>query len=218
MIILPSTKQAQSYNIVVDLHSRTALRKKAASEHGITRRIIQVFATRTGNIDINFVDYTVARTFNTAIKQWYQSIQKNKAPKYIEIIQDKSEHVPSIFKIFTIITVAFVFYLNRDHFIDNKSSIDVLFSVGLVAFSAIYISGILAAKMGNFCEHAIDNYQAISGLRFNRGDNVALDEFKESNRKSILAMIISILGAIVINVFSGYLSKLLEIGSSAGGF
>lgn len=162
LIVLPGTQKAQPYKITIDLHSRIALRKKASREHGITRRIIRIVATKTGNVDIEYVDYTVARNFMLSIDQWYKAVKQSKTSKFIEVLQDKSEHFPSVFKILTSLVVLVAIFTNREALISSSSSIDILFSLGLISFGAIYISGLVAAKLGGICERAVDSQGALS--------------------------------------------------------
>lgn len=213
LIILPETKKAQPYKITIDLHSRVALRKKAEGEHGIARQIIRLIASKTGNIEIDYVDYTVARNFMITIDQWYKSVNKNKSSNIVGYLQDKSSHFQFIFKVLTSLIVTSTIFYNRESFIQENSSIDTLFSAGLVSFSAIYLSGIIAAKFGNSCEQAIDSHQAISGLILNRGDKIALDDFKQANRKSKIKALLSITGVIIVNIFSTLIIGFLGIDS-----
>lgn len=213
LIILPETKRAQPYKITIDLHSRVALRKKAESEHGIARQIIRIIASKTGNIEVEYVDYTVARNFMVAIDQWYSSIRKNRSSKIVEYLQDKSLHFQFFSKVLTSVVVIMVIFYNREHFIQEDSTLDVLFSIGLVSFSAVYLSGIIAAKIGSACEQAIDSHQVISGLILNRGDEAALDDFKEANKKSKVKLLLSVGGLVLVNFITTLLVNFLGIGS-----
>ena len=179
----------------------------------MTRRILRIFATKTGNIEIDYVDYTVARNFMVAIDQWYKAVKHNKTAPFIEFLQDKSEQFSSIFKIFTLIIVIAVIFINREILINASSSNDVLFSLSLISFGVVYISGLVAAKLGSVFENAVDSHQAISGLHLNRGDELALEEFKEANAQSIRSALVSVVLIVTLNLFSAYMASLLSIGS-----
>ena len=213
LIVLPGTKQAQPYKIEIDLHSRTALRKKAILEHGVTRRLIRVFASRTGNFDIEYVDYTVARNFMIAMEQWYQSIKKNEDSSFVSFMQDKSIHFSSFFKIITCIILSTALYLKKDILLGDSPTSNDIFSLGLLAFSSIYIAGLIAYKLGGFLEYSIDSIQQVSGLKLNQGDQKAFDESSSANKKGFATAIISFGSIIGLNVFSTYLAKILGIGS-----
>lgn len=213
LIILPETKKPQSYKITVNLHSRVALKQKAESEHGIDRRFLRIVARRTGQYNIEYVDYTVARNFQTAIDQWYSSIVKNNENKIVQSLQDKSEHFSSIFRILTVAILSFAIFKNTESLIGELPTLQSVFLGGLFSFSSIYLLGMVALKLGSFAERSIDMHQAISGLRLNVGDRKAFESFDKSNSKSIKGAIWSAVLVVAINIFSTYLSSLLEFGS-----
>ncbi len=213
LIVLPETKQPQSYKITVNLHSRVALKKKAESEHGISRRIITMVSRRTGQYDIEYVDYTVARNFQTAIDQWYSSVVKGKENKIVQFLQDKSEHFDSIFRILTVAILSFAIFKNAESLIGELPTLQSVFLAGVFSFSSIYLLGMIAFKLGSFAERSIDGHQAISGLRLNIGDQKAFESFGNSNSKSLKGAFWSTVLVVAINVFSTYLSSLLAFGS-----
>ncbi|MFC2993114.1 hypothetical protein [Halomonas tibetensis] len=213
LIVLPETKKPQSYKIIVNLHSRVALKLKAESEHGISRRFLRIVARRTGQYDIEYVDYTVARNFQTAIDQWYASVVKGKENKIIQLLQDKSEHFSSIFRILTVAIVSFAIVNNAESLIGESPTLQSVFLGGIFSFSLIYLLGMIALKIGSFTERSIDVHQATSGLRLNMGDKRAFENFDKSNSKSIKGAVWSTVLVIAINIFSTYLSSFLAFGS-----
>ena len=213
LIVLPETKQPQSYKITVNLHSRVALNKKAESEHGISRRIMSMVSRRTGQYDIEYVDYTVARNFQTAIDQWYSSVVEGKENKIVQFLQDKSEHFNSIFRILTVAILSFAIFKNAESLIGGLPTLQSVFLAGVFSFSSIYLLGMIAFKLGSFAERSIDGHHAISGLRLNIGDKKAFESFGKSNSKSLKGAVWSTALVVAINVFSTHLSSLLAFGS-----
>jgi membrane protein YqaA with SNARE-associated domain len=212
LIVLPSTRKAQPYKIEIDLHSRAALREKSDNEHGLQKRISIIFATRTGRFSIEYVDYTVARNFEVAFEHWYSGVKKNKGSRFIEYLQDKSEHLPLIFKIISSFVILTVFYFHREVILGSKPSISSLFSSSLIAFGSVYVGGMISYKIGQICERVIDAQQTVSGLRLNRGDESAMSAFKQANEKNLWKLAISLLGLIATNLISSYAAKILGIG------
>jgi hypothetical protein len=213
LIVLPETKQPQSYKITVNLHSRVALKQKAESEHGMSRRFISLVSKRTGQYEIEFVDYTVARNFQTAIDQWYSSLVKGKENKIVHSLQDKSEHFGSIFRILTVAILSFAVLKNTESLIGELPTLQSVFLAGLFSFSSIYLLGMIAFKLGTITERAIDGHQAISGLRLNIGDAKSFEIFAKSNSDSLKHAIWSAVLVVALNVFSTFLSSFLAFGS-----
>ena len=78
LILLPKTNRPQPYKIEVDIHSRAAIKQKASKEHGMARRIMHIVASRTAILEIEYIDYTVARNFRTAIDSWFNGLEQSK--------------------------------------------------------------------------------------------------------------------------------------------
>jgi hypothetical protein len=213
LIVLPETKQPQSYKITVNLHSRVALKQKAESEHGMSRRLITLVSKRTGQYEIEFVDYTVARNFQTAIEQWYSSVVKGKENKTLQFLQDRSEHFASIFRILTVAILSFAIFKNAESLIGELPTLQSVFLAGVFSFSSIYLLGMIAFKLGSFTERSIDGHQAISGLRLNIGDENSFESYANSNSNSLKYAILSAVLMVALNVFSTFLSSFLDFGS-----
>lgn len=211
LIKLPGAPKVQPYKIEIDIHSRTAIRKRALNEHGIPKGILRIFASRTANIEIEYVDYTVARTFLVAIEHWYASVRKNKSSAIIEIAQKFSAHAPFLLKNITAAIVIFSFFSQRKTILGANPSLETVFCASLIAFGSVYILSSIAKFFGQALETAIDSYQASSSLRLNRGDESAITEFERHNSKTIIAMAASIVGAITINIISGCIAKLIGV-------
>lgn len=212
LILLPNTKQPQNYSIKIHLSSRVGINKKSQSEHGTPRRFFRVMSSSvTGHIEVEYIDYTVARNFMVTIQDWYSSISKNKTPKFFTFLQDYSEHFPFIFQLTTIITLMWSFHIKAESFISAAPSLNSLFSGAITAFGTIYLSALFALRMGYIFEEAIDSYQPISFININRGDAVAIREFQSSNKKYLLKLFFSLAGAVFINVLSSYITILMGI-------
>lgn len=205
LIVLPETKKAQPYKITINLHSRAALSKKASFEHGISRRIIRIIASKTGNYEIEYIDYTVARNFKVTVDKWYETVQKKQRSKIIEKFQNISEQIPSIFKITTAFAVLLIVFLHREELVTNTATPDMLFRASLLAFGSVYILGLLSEKLGTICEAAIDSYQVASGLQLNHGDKRTIKEFRKTNQRNVRNALITAGITIALNILSSYL-------------
>ena len=212
LILLPSTQTTQSYSIKINLVSRVGVNKKSQSEHGFSRRFFGVMGKITGMIEIEYIDYTVARNFMVAIEDWYSSVTKNKTSKLIEFFQDWSEHFRFIFQATTIFFLVLFFYKHSEEFISSSPSINTLFSGSIVAFGTLYFAVLVAAKMGSISEEAIDSYHPLSFVKINRGDDVAITEFKCSNKKILIKLLQSSVFALAVNIIALYVTDLLGMG------
>lgn len=74
LILLPKTKQPQSYTITIRVASRVAINKKIDSASFEIPKILKVIGTRNAIVTIEYVDYVVARTFLNIIDGWFKVV------------------------------------------------------------------------------------------------------------------------------------------------
>lgn len=210
LIILPGTSKPQSYKISIDLHSRAGMKVKSANDDIITKRFFTLFAAKTGQIQIEYVDYTVARNFLTTINDWYESLDKSNDSKLIRLFQRCSSNFHIAFQVFTILLLSIVFY--RQILINTEwvASDSQLLSIVLILFCTIYSSSILAKHLGIKCEEMLELYHQLSYVELNCGDKKTIDSFNKSNFKVVLNSFLTILFMVIINIFSSYIFEVLK--------
>jgi hypothetical protein len=211
LIVLPNTKAPQNYNIKIDLISRAGLREKENAEGGFSRGIFRLAGLATGNIEIEYIDYTVARNFLVAIDHWYKSIKKNPLPKWLIFTQNNSEYIPFIFQVLSFGFVSYSIYKQAELFVSQTPSITTLFSGLIAASAALFIVAIVALRVGRICEYAIDFYSPISFVNLNRGDKKAIEDFRKSNIIRLAFAIGSMFFSVALSVLATYISKILNL-------
>lgn len=203
LISLPNTRKVQQYSIKIDLHSRVGIKKRAETEHGSAKRFFRLLGTTTGIINIEYVDYTVARNFMTAIMDWHLSVSRNTPSKAISFWQDYSAEIPFIFRFASVFLLTCFFYsigLNLE--IDTNQA---LFLLLLLTFTTIYLASLFAHKMGMVCEYFLDGYQPISYIKVNKGDEIAIKKYSSLNNKAFILSSLSVTLAIVLNLASAFI-------------
>lgn len=209
LVVLPNLPKAQNYKITLSLSSRTALRKREISEHGPARGILRYMGMfTTGEIEIQYVDYVVARTFLVAIDEWYNALDKSPKPKLIAFLKDNSEHLPFLFAIVTSTALAISILKNQTDFIGETPTLSSLFSGFTLGIFACFACVAISLKMGRLCEYTVDSYSPISYLKLNRGDDQAIDEFNTSNKKRLAVALSSIAIAVAANILAAYITKI----------
>jgi hypothetical protein len=211
LIILPATKQPQPYKIEVDLNSRVTLKKRAQLEIGIPRRFFGIVAKHTGRAKINYIDYTVARTFIVAIEEWFKSIPKSKPQKLLLWLQRYSEYIPFLFRFGTALTIILALFFNHINILGESSTIHNLFGVSILSIGTVYLSVLAVGRLGRICEESIDFYQSVSGVKLNRGDELAFSEFSSQNRLTLIKLGLSTIFMVAINIFSAWLASTLGV-------
>lgn len=139
LLTQPGLQDVQNFKIVIDVHSRAGLLRRAESENGsMSNFIFQMVAKNTGNIKINYVDYIVAINFLIAIEQWFQSLHHEKENRFVKYFKKTSHNFDFIFKYTSVsafLGVCFLYFRNISY------SGEVLLGVAIAVFGFAYVFG-----------------------------------------------------------------------------
>lgn len=209
VILPPDLDKPQQYKIQIDLVSRIGLKKKLQEDQEMSERFFKIVSSYTGEIDIDYIDYTIARVFLMTIEEWYKAIKSSKKPKIISALQKKSANFPFIFKTVTGIIFLISVLINSEDFISPVPSLNSLFIGFILAFGLFYLSCYIAHRIGKFCERSIDKYQSLSFIKLNQGDIQEIENFNSYNKKGIKYFILSWFEIIILNILASYLLNII---------
>jgi len=212
LILLPKTNRPQPYKIDVDIHSRAAIKQKASKEHGTPRRIMLIVASRTAILEIEYIDYTVARNFRTAIDSWFNGLEQSKESKTLNFIQDNSHNISLITRYLSALFICAYFFSQSSNWLTSVSSIEQLFKIAVVAFGTVFIVSGIAGRFGSEIGRSIDSIQPLSFLNITRGDQKAISELEDGNKKNRRKSFLNIVLTITLNIFSAWLAYNVGIG------
>lgn len=211
LIVLPQTNTPQSYKISVNLHSRAALHKRAKSEQGLPRKFFRIIAGKTGNIEVEYVDYTVARTFLAAIQEWVDALNQNTTRHWLLRAQNISEHFPFLFRALTTVSVLAALFWQFQTSLQSSVSNGQLYVMALLGFGGTYLLSQIGYKVGQVGERFVDSYQPPSALCLTRGDENVIKELEDSNKAAVRRAVGSVAFLVAINMIAIWLVNLLGI-------
>ena len=211
LIVLPKIDRPQAYKIEVNLHSRVGVVKRNSLNSEFNNAFFHFITSQVASVEVEYVDYTVARNFQTAIDGWIQSLDTNSIGGLWTFAKRFSDYVGFSFKNITAIIIAASFYFTaKPWFVFYGDGTLPLFYLSLLAFTSVYVGSNLAFKLGLSAQKSIDRYQAISYVKLNRGDEIAIAEFAKDERSKVLRILLSVGVTVLLNVSSSWLfSKLL---------
>lgn len=212
LIILPKTKRTQTYKIEIDICSRAALKQKAKKEHGMPKRIMTIWATRTGILEIEYIDYTVARNFQTAIDQWFNGLNQSKESKFLNFLQDNSYNLSLVARYTSALFLCVVFFFFSGGWLSGSTSLEQLFKVSVIAFGAVFVVSGIAGRFGAEIGRELDSIQPLSYLKLTRGDEKAIEDLEEGNSKNKRKSLINIGLTVALNLVSTWLAYKIGIG------
>ena len=212
LIVPPKINRPQSYKIEIDIHSRAATKQKASKAHGMSRTIMDIMAPYTGALEIEYVDYTIARTLRETIDSWFEGLEQSKENKYLNFLQDNSHNVSLVTRYLSALFICIYFFGQSESWLTDQSSPEQLFKIALVAFGTVFIVSGIAGRFGTEIGRAIDNIQPLSFLKLTRGDEKAISELEEGNSRNKRKSILNIVLTIALNLSSAWLAYQIGIG------
>ena len=125
LVILPNLTKAQTYSISIRVISRLALerRMREGATSPFLPRFIRLMGRNTGSVEITYADYAVARTFLSAIDDWFKSIPRSIENKVIKSLQDYSHWIPRAGRFATCIIVTLIVIGLLPHFVSAKEQV-----------------------------------------------------------------------------------------------
>jgi hypothetical protein len=123
LILLPKTKQPQTYTISIRLASRVAVAKRMESEfYGIPPQIFRLMGNRSAVVEVEYIDYMVARNLINVFDEWFKAIPSGVENKFIQLLQVKSHLIPKVARFFTTIFVGFLLISLMKEFVKADES------------------------------------------------------------------------------------------------
>ena len=209
LIVLPKTHKTQSYKLVVNISS-TVAQNMREDDAGVPA-FFAFFGDATANFTIEYVDYTVARTFCTAIQEWYDSVDKKDPSKVVKWLQKNSHHSAFIFTVSTMLVVLISTYQTSHFVLPPTPNFTSLFKAAIIVFGLFQVASVLATFVGRECERAIDRMHSGSLLMLTRGDEILKNKLKEKRSRNLGRLTLSFLGFLIINTISAFFTKVIGL-------
>ena len=163
LVILPKVPKPQTYSISIRLISRICLESRFRAENGHFPAFYRLMGGNTAQVEIEYVDYMVARNFLGIIDDWFTVLPRARPRKMMEFLQAVSHWIPRLARFFTTVVVTLVVVQIYPNFVNEAHAELVMFGkFVLFAGLGIYSAHTLASWCGSYAEHAIDRWSHIS--------------------------------------------------------
>lgn len=211
LVLLPKTNKPQPYTVSIRLASRVSIVKKMLSDfYGSPPQIFRLMGNRIAVVEVQYIDYLVARNFLNLIDEWFKVLPKARQSKVVTFLQNNSHQIPKLAKFLTAVIVAQITISLLPKFISNELVNLLIFSKFLgYSLLAIYIATTLAGWAAQYIESSIDNYNELSYLKLTSGDSLEIEDAENNNRLSIIKAIIAFLFTIFISVITNIITSYL---------
>ncbi|WP_375575349.1 hypothetical protein [Paracidovorax oryzae] len=210
LILLPQSQKPQSYKITISLGSRAAHIKTLKKESRFKNHIFfEMLSDVTGESEIRFIDYSVARNFQITIKDWFDSLESNQERKIINILKRSKHHFASIISTIAVVifAVSTAYYFSRqaESFGDSVKFI-TLTVVGSLLINKIFVD------VGHYMAIAISRIFPVSLIKLTKGDESLAKEVRQDNNLNFLKFILAPAVSVALNILSTWLCVKLAIG------
>lgn len=177
---LPNIEKPQPYKITVRISSSIAMLKKMANDV-LPGSIFRLFSAGNIVVEIEYIDYVVARSMISTIDSWVREIEIPAKFPFLRFFQRYSHWIPR-FTSGVIFGLSFAAALTAtDAVFQELESNKTLAKFLLTSFSVIVVASTLAGWIGRFMGSSVDRIKEISCIVINRGDERLEEKYKRKN-------------------------------------
>lgn len=208
LIQLNNTPKPQPYTITVRLGSKVAMHQKVKEEMS-NRILFRLFRGGAINVDIEYIDYVVARNMISTLDSWVSSIESTKTNKYLKYFQNFSHRFEDAFSVTLCMLALLASISSVGVFIDPQGSDQNLARFLLVSSGFILAFFFLGKVLGGLVESGVDHISQISYIKINVGDERAILAASRDNKISFLKAAISFFLISVHAVGCSYIASII---------
>jgi hypothetical protein len=210
LVVLPKTKATQAYTISVRIASRMTISKKMAKEfYGAMPAIFKMMGNRVAVVDIEYVDYMLARNFLNIVDGWFNGLKTATTIPLLNWLQARSHKFPQYFAFFASLLTSILIIVALPNFVSEAAKFEKFGFFSGLSLIIVYCVNFASKQGGSFAENALDRYSELSYLKLTKGDDRAIDEAKGENRislwKTALALVVPIASSAIAKIASVYL-------------
>ena len=211
LILLPKTKQSQPYNITIRLASRVAVMRRMEGEfYGSPPQIFRLMGNRTAVVEVEYIDYMVARNLLNIVDEWFKVIPAAIERKWLNWLRYRSHQIPRFARFITGVIVGLVVINLLPRYVPSDS-IDLL-SYGLFtawAMLGVFVAYRMAGFFAALVEDAIDEWTEVSYINITRGDEIEISKAQSKNKYAIIKGVCGFLLAILTSIATKIIAIML---------
>ena len=176
--------------------------------------MFRVFGPQTLLVEIEYVDYAVARNLLSMVNSWVEQIEIPSKIQWIKHVQKRSHWFPNLSRLIAVSALTFSLYRITPTVILS----DAVLSQGvrwlILALGLLLCGAFLGKTIGGFLESAVDEIFPISAIKFNQGDDSLYAKYCRRNRfivgKALVGSVIVICQAVFANFTTDWLKFLMN--------
>lgn len=191
LLAIPSSQKPQPYKITVKIISSLAVMEKMEM-NAAPPRLLRLFGEGPITIEVDYVDYVVARNIMSTVESWVGQIKQSKKNKILKPFQENSHWIPRISSAILLCLAMLMAYFAAGKILFTDSNGNQLLAQFLVATAGFSIvSLIIGTWLGRFVENLVDRIQELSFIDLNVGDARIKEKCEKGNGKKYFWMLVT---------------------------
>lgn len=213
LIVLPKINKPQNYKVKIMLMSGVAIIDK--HDEGLPKElpinvVMRAIQKDTAAIEIEYVDYIVARGISDLFKEWIKSLPETPADKAIAWWQSKSHTVRMFISTIFLLVAVYFSTSNVESFLPpTESDTAGLARYLIYSFASVFLVYGIGNYIGRRIERAIDviSPNGFSVIQINAGDQKLINKYNNKKSKSKWRVIKELLVALLVSICSFLLAS-----------
>ena len=206
LVVLPQTKKPQEYRINIRLISRTAKLESMKEEmmsFPISIPMAQFENKFTCRVTVNFVDVTVANSFISVVKGWFDSLETTELSSIVKVLRFFSHLIPIATKWGMLAGALYVVLgLSDEYLIEMTTPYQTLASFLLISICFGFVMFRFGAFAGSKAEEALDQIYQISYICLSGADKNLAENSGGQVKVNVIKAGVYVISTIVLGVVS----------------
>lgn len=210
LLRVPQSKEARPYRVEIGLRSELGIidsfQKHDVSDAEV--RLFHSFARGTARLEITYVDITVARSLESQVVDWYESLKKSKERPFRGFSRKAAPVSGLLVRFSGLLSAGLVLLFLFSDRIDTLSS---LYRSALVSMLVIILLNILFMRLSSWVERTVERRRPMSAIVLSTVDEDLLNEQKAQLWLAIKQTAWAISGAIALGLATAYIASMIGI-------
>lgn len=206
LVVLPQTKKPQEYRINIRLISRTAKlesMKREMMSFPVSIPMAQFENKFTCRVTVHFVDITVANSFISVIKGWFDCLETTELSSLIKALRSISHIIPILAKWGMLATALYVVLGLSSGYLSHKEvPYEALAAFMLTSMCFGFFMFRIGAFSGSKAEEALDQIYQISYIHLSGADKKLAEGSGGQSKVNIIKACAYVITTVVLGVLS----------------
>lgn len=207
LIRIPKVERPQNYKVTVRLMSRLAAMKRMDDD--LPPPFFRLFGQGAVIIEIEYVDYVVARNLLGMVESWVNEIEQHSAWSWASHVRRVSHWIPRLFQLVVLAVTSAALISSSDAAMGVGATSAQLAKWIIFSGACLWVVVQAASIVGDFVEESFDSVIDLSVIKLNLGDERLLKEYSSRNMVKTISGIFGVAFIVVLSIFANLLTNWL---------